>query len=458
MSVGQLGRLAVTPLGPAYAAPTAARASAAPNPTPTPPSPVVGDWTVMVYITGTDLNEYARDNIKQMERLAARLPGTVRITVLWDQAAGPDAKGKPIPYYSTGDGAQPAWTTVGYAVIQPDRTPNDFNVHTAFMVVPETDTGSAATLANFEVWSRNMAPARHYALILWDHGGGYTGLNFDKYDVLPPGNLTAQTTASALATAKAQGVNLDLLAADECLMATPEFLYSVRDLAPVLVASEEIIQGPGYDYATALGVLAWNPSRVTTLDLARSMVTSFHQQYVPQRTNYADTLSAVYAPYLQPIVNAVRGFVNATHAATPADWTAIDRARARATPYWGDEGMPLTPPFTNRDLGLFMQQVAASPQVSLPIRQAAAQVSWLIQGAVFAKTDGKRFASGLAIYLPDPKLPLDPSYATLVPDFNAQTGWFGFLTNLRAATQSRAVPSPAPFTFAAAGLRALRSV
>lgn len=390
----------------------------------------------MVYMTGTDLNGNAAVNIKQMEQLAARLPRSVKITVLWDQAKGPDVEDKPIPYYATGRGIQPKWDTAGYAVIQPDADPRDADpddptIATTFFVTPrEVDTGNPATLANFEVWSRAVAPARHYALVMWDHGGGYAGLNYDGYDTLPPSNLTAGTLSQALANARARGVKLDLLAFDECLMATPEALDSVRGDARVLVGSEELVSGAGYDYASALGVLARRPS-ASALALAQSMVTSFHQKYHPNPSDFSDTLSTINPARLPAVVGAVRGFVGAARTATPSDWDQIDKARSEATPYW-TEGKE-SGPFKSRDLGLFMRNVAASP-VSPAVRRAASKVVAAVNAAVVHKTQSKRPSSGLAIYLPDPSVALDPNYSALVPSFESQTGWYTFLTDLRKHT------------------------
>ena len=36
------------------------------------------------------------------------------------------------------------------------------------------------TLKNFITWRSRTYPANHYLLVLWNHGGGYTGLIQDQ--------------------------------------------------------------------------------------------------------------------------------------------------------------------------------------------------------------------------------------------------------------------------------------
>ncbi len=70
-------------------------------------------WTIMVYMTASDLAEFAFQDINEMEEALAGLPGSVNIAVLWDQSANENI-------YATAGGAQAPWSTLGQAFIQPD--------------------------------------------------------------------------------------------------------------------------------------------------------------------------------------------------------------------------------------------------------------------------------------------------------------------------------------------------
>ncbi len=131
----------------------------------------------MVYMTASDLAEFAFQDINEMEEALAGLPGSVNIAVLWDQSANENI-------YATAGGAQAPWSTLGQAFIQPDT--NSSSVATRFDLLPEASTGDANTLANFMRWAASNAPAERYALIGWDHGAGLFGSNFDSSD-----NVTA---------------------------------------------------------------------------------------------------------------------------------------------------------------------------------------------------------------------------------------------------------------------------
>ncbi|MCH9793705.1 MAG: hypothetical protein K0U82_23105, partial [Planctomycetes bacterium] len=51
-----------------------------------PGDPNRGDWTIMVYITASDLYHFAQSDVNEIEKAVSELPGTVNVTVLWDQS------------------------------------------------------------------------------------------------------------------------------------------------------------------------------------------------------------------------------------------------------------------------------------------------------------------------------------------------------------------------------------
>ena len=97
------------------------------------------------------------------------------------------------------------------------------------------------TLADFIRWGAETCPARKYALVLWDHGGGAkTGLFIDELfdgDVMYLDELK-----QALADG---GVALEAVLFDACMMANIETAWSIKDSARWMVASEEVVSGKG---------------------------------------------------------------------------------------------------------------------------------------------------------------------------------------------------------------------
>jgi hypothetical protein len=98
--------------------------------------------------------------------------------------------------------------------------------------------GTAATLAQFLLWSRDRFPADRYALILWGHS---FELGFGA--LTTPGN-TLQITelAEALSRFKAKtGRPIDIVGTSTCNYSTAEVVVGLSGLASYLVASEATI-------------------------------------------------------------------------------------------------------------------------------------------------------------------------------------------------------------------------
>ena len=347
------------------------------------PQKPVGDWTVMVYLTATDLAANAPPNIREMENAAAAMHpgGDVQIVVLYDQWAGIDSLGRVSPNYSastapvaTGGGSQAPWSTAGVGLITPARGA-DAAIQTSFTIsTDEVDTGSQATLENFIAYAALLAPARHYALVMWDHGAGVEGFNFDSYDVLADDRLTTSEMAAALTTSRDRdAVAFDLVAFDECLMSTVEVAYALRDLTRIMVASEEVVPGEGMDYKAALSVFeARDAGLVDGDDLARSMVESYARRHGGTGKGITDTLAATRTAGLSDLAGAIGGFVTASRSAGPDQWPPIARAWSYASYFNTDDRGPNV---VYRDLGQFMARVEASPSAPGALRAAAARVA-----------------------------------------------------------------------------------
>ena len=390
-----------------------------------PGGPTTDAWTIMVYITADNLQQYAHIDINEMERAVARLPGTVNLSVFWDQSSARTT-------YPTGGGTQAAWGTAGRAFITADS--NMSSVATTFEVLPEANTGNPQTLIDFVTWSVQRAPAQRYAVILWDHGSGLEGFNYDHSDAgQSRDHMSTGELAQALTTLRGSGVSIDLLSFDACLMAMTEVGYATRSLASTFVAAQEIVGGDGHDYTTLFRTLESDPYAVTPEMLATGFVRSFGDQYLNSswaHSNNADTHSAILASRYDAVVTALRSFTTAAAAATAADRTAMATARA-ATPSY-------TQPYL-RDLGGFMQRIANTSSISAGIRTAATGVVNAVAQAVISKTADRRDSSGMSIYLPQLGSTIASWYSTQYDAFDTATGWSAFLSGATGAGRSAAV-------------------
>lgn len=385
------------------------------------------DWTVMVYMTASNLAQYAEENINQMEEAAANLPGTVHFAVLLDQSSAGQTFSTPVA-----GGAPQAWGGTGEAIIQQDTDTS--HVATTFTLLPsDLDTGDPASLTQFINWATANAPAQHYALVLWDHGNGVGGVNFDTLDGAAADHLTIPEVASAISSSQleaAQGRKLDLLAFDACKMAMTEVDYDLKSVAGAIVASEETEGGAGYDYSTAFAALANQPNLVDGQTLAAGLVRSYQQEYQGDPGG-ADTESAVAAANVNALMAALQGFTTAMAGGSPQDWNLVRAARDAATSFHG------SPDY--RDLGQFMSAIADNSLVSATVRNAAQNVVTTLRNAITAKTSDARQTSGLAVYLPAPGAQLDADYVSQFSSFFAASGWSNFLSKFVSGASSTTI-------------------
>ncbi|MFM6318009.1 MAG: pre-peptidase C-terminal domain-containing protein [Dolichospermum sp.] len=380
------------------------------------------DWTVMAYITASDLDRYAFQDVNEMEVAASRLPSTVNFAALWDQSSQRTT-------YATGGSA--AWGDTGRAIIRPDTNTN--TVVTPFERIGEQNTGNPNTLVNFVQWATTNAPANNYALVMWDHGSGVYGFNYDDSDGTTSDNLTTNELATALNTLKSAGINISVLAFDACLMAMAEVGFALKDYARVFVASEEVVGGDGYDYTTAFNALLTNPSQITAQSLASGLVTSFQNQYQGSGGG-ADTLSATDTTQFNAFTTALRNFTTSVStSATASDWTKLQAARNSAHGFANEDF---------RDLGQYMGAIANNSGITQVIRTNAQLVITALNNLVIADTTDQFDTQGLSIYLPAPGSSLDSSYLNGYQSFFTATGWKDYLQSFTTRTGGRSGSAP----------------
>ena len=90
----------------------------------------------------------------------------VNIVVQFDRISGYDS--------SYGD-----WTGTRRGLIQPGDIPDtNWGID-----IGEINMGDATSVIDFVRWTMTECPADNYALIFWDHGGGFYGVCFDDTNV-----------------------------------------------------------------------------------------------------------------------------------------------------------------------------------------------------------------------------------------------------------------------------------
>jgi len=217
-------------------------------------------WTFMVYIAGdNNLDPAALTDIGEMAKVGSSKD--LNVVVQLDRAR--DRKTRRL--YITKGG--------GYA-------------KDCVEAFDETNTGDPAVLEAFILWAMERYPADRYALVIWNHGGGWWDEGARRarrniaYDDSSGGDsLNNQELQEVLANvAQIRGKRIDVLGMDACLMAMLEVAYQLRDWVQITVGSEETEPFDGWPYDRVLEVLVKRP-RIGAPRLGREIVKAYIKSY-----------------------------------------------------------------------------------------------------------------------------------------------------------------------------------
>ena len=249
-----------------------------------PPSTVPDTWTVMVYISDSDLEYFAIEDIVEMETVGST--DAVNIVVQFDRYDGYDAPNQD-------DSSNGDWLTAKRFHIQKDAH-GSLGDHQIFSQevedIGEINSGDPDELVKFVQWAQTTYPAGHYMLDIWDHGSGASGVAYeqsdssDYYDLLELPEIK-----SALSQITDSGQNkLDIVGFDACLMSTIEVVNVVYPYADIMLGSEIVEPGTGWDY-TFLQSLVDDPT-IDAQELGTKIVDTFVAQSA-QNPDQSFTLS-----------------------------------------------------------------------------------------------------------------------------------------------------------------------
>jgi hypothetical protein len=135
---------------------------------------------------------------------------------------------------------------------------------------------------------------------------------------------------------------VDLYASMACFMQMAEVAYELKDAANIIVASEEVVQLPSFNFEDILAFLAARPSSGADT-LGRVMVDTFREMYSrPEiagplaEAKYGVQLSAIRASQLPELAARLKAWKDL--AAAPAHRAALARAKAEVLRFEvGDE-------------------------------------------------------------------------------------------------------------------------
>ncbi|RMG91803.1 MAG: hypothetical protein D6708_07135, partial [Candidatus Dadabacteria bacterium] len=409
---------------PFFVFPARGEPPAAPSP-PADGSPAAGGgqtprWAVFVYLDGdNNLEPFALKDLDEMER-ALPADGSVEVWVLVDRAEG----------YAEAEGN---WTGARIYRVRPD--PNEGIRSEVVAEAGELNMGDPATLRRFLGKGLAAVPARHRALILWDHGGGWSAHATDEKAPGAPeetDHLTLPELREALAGAledAGQGP-LDWVGFDMCLMAQMETAFELQGLARFVVASEAVEPGDGWPYERVLPLLA--RPELTPREAAAGIVDAFDASY-RDREEVTVTLSALDLDRVGQAARALDALVGRIEQSLGAAWPALTRSLFFSVGF-ADLGDVRRGPkaLASVDLGHAMANLARlSPAVGNSAEYRAFEEA-LGALVVRSRTSPRyRESRGVAVYAPFRKDLANPAYGQT--RFARETRWAEVLAALHQA-------------------------
>jgi Clostripain family len=395
-------------------------------------------WTFMVYMAGdNDLDPNGVIDLREMKKVGST--PQLNIIAQFDREAGAKR------YYLRKGGKVTA---------------------DAVDSLKRTNTGDPKILADFIKWGVKTYPARHYMLVLWNHGQGwddtdiYADERHRRLRRLASGRVrhalfhtpVRRTLAKAARDPEARAIllddnakdfldnlemkkvlagaktllkrKLDVLGMDACLMSMAEVGYQIRDSTDFTVGSEETEPLDGWPYHTILAELAKSP-RMTPRDLSALIVTKYLASY----SSDSVTQSACDLGQATALATAVKHLAATLESGLVESETVqrILAARTRAQAYDVKDNIDLVDFCT-----LLMR--TGGPEIA---SQCGKLISAIQSGAYVVEQGSKggavKNSHGVSIYFPTDTI--SPLYAGL--DFAKQTGWGTFLHAYLAAVKRR---------------------
>ncbi|MFX0063047.1 MAG: clostripain-related cysteine peptidase [Candidatus Hermodarchaeota archaeon] len=297
------------------------------------------EWTFLVYLAGDNNLEGAGiDDIDEMEQ-AGGSSDKINVVVQFDRIRGYDP-------------SNANWTTTKRFYIMKGAKPSEIE-SVELQDIGETNTGDPKVLQDFLMWGVTNFPAKHYAIILWNHGAGWKDtdvyrlvtervrsfkpshrkmlgresiINFRTdhvrralFDTTILGSLTVVARGIAyddsnrdfLDNLELENVlskvhqkikrNIDILGMDACLMAMIEVAYQNKGYVDYVVASEETEPFDGWPYELIIKRLHKKPQQ-TPEEFTKGIV----QDYVKSYNNAPDaTQSSTKTSVLGDLAKAV---------------------------------------------------------------------------------------------------------------------------------------------------------
>ena len=390
------------------------------------------EWTVMVYLCA-DNNLEAAGLADMLEMEQGIAPNTEIIVLMDRHREYTSAMGNwtGARLYRVRKAPKRDLRTVSDQLAQQDM-PADFSSQ-LIEDWGEVDMSDPANVTRFIQRAATLFPAKRYALIPWNHGGGWTGMLSDEdggSGSSGKGSMTVEQFVNA-ASVGAQVLprrKFDMIIYELCLMGQLDVMHPTQRIADFALASAPPIPGQGLDYQRVVPIFGEN---IPVHEMVRRMVDSNIEYY--KGVGRQAAFSAFYLPVMGDVTRSYQNYTRELTALAQSRFVELTRTICFATHYDNlIEDLKRGPyGFSAVDLYDWLDRVEREVPGMNPatVRALRDQLRRLVYHT--RATPNYPESRGVTVYLPLRRVYENKRYRAT--DFARRSGMDGFLTALYSA-------------------------
>ncbi len=337
------------------------------------------DWAFIFYLDAdNNLGVYAEEDLAEIMQVDSNI--NVNVVILYDTYE------EPVITYKLEGGALIPLT--------------DFSLNGL-----EVDMGDPNTIGTFLDYVFTNYAANRYFLVIWDHGDDFRGTCRDEHTNNPDeerGFLYHNELVPVLDN-KNKNKRIDILAFDACVQGMIEVAYYYRDVADILIGTEDYMTYHGLTYDKIIEKLEYEPG-ISNEEFAEYVVDAYVGAYIKKNgtggggyTEAFPTLSAIKLDGVNRIVDSLNELVLSLKVGIETYRGVITNARAASI-----MGMPMFGWEADIDLYTFVEKIGGEI-LDEEIPQKADAVMEAIDDAVYMNCSfqfSMMQAHGLGIFFP----------------------------------------------------------
>lgn len=229
------------------------------------------EWTLLLFLNGNNnLNRFARENLIDMEKIGSS--DQVNLVTQW---------------------ADFEYKKTQRLFITRSKDPNKITSPVIQDMGPKVDMGDVKTLIDFIKWGVANYPAKHYFIVVWDHGTGWHAKDI-SHDEFTNHSITTLQLAQAMdEAAKIIGHKVDIYGSDACEMAMIEIASELSDSVDLYLGSEQDIPLDGWPYSKFLKPWTDNPN-INPKELATIVHSEYLRYYRELNSKYKQATFSLF--------------------------------------------------------------------------------------------------------------------------------------------------------------------